>query len=64
MDDLAERMAGALRDRGVTEPAATRAARSGTAVFSAAFAAWLADGETRELGELLDEALAELTALR
>ncbi|TKV56353.1 TetR family transcriptional regulator [Nakamurella flava] len=64
MDDLAERMAATLRDRGVGEPAATLAARSGTAVFSAAFGAWLADGETRELAELLDEGLAELSALR
>lgn len=66
MDDLAGRMAATLRDRGVGEPAATSAARSGTAVFLAAFAAWLADGETRELGELLDEGAggAPSTAMR
>ena len=64
MDDLAERMAATLRERGVSEPAATLAARSGVAVFLSSFATWLADDEPRELGELIDEGLAELRALR
>lgn len=64
MADLADRMAATLRDRGVRDPAATLAARAGTAVFTAAFDGWLAEDETRELGELLDEGLRELRSLR
>jgi AcrR family transcriptional regulator len=63
MDDVAQKMAAALRDRGVAEPAATIAARSGMAVFSSAFAAWLADGESREMAELIEAGLAELRAI-
>jgi len=63
MADVAERMAAALRERGVGEPAATLAARSGIAVFSAAFAAWLSAGEAREMPALLDDGLRELRAL-
>jgi AcrR family transcriptional regulator len=62
MADVAERMAEALRERGVGEPAATLAARSGIAVFSAAFAGWLTD-EPREMRELIDDGLRELRAL-
>ncbi|QDZ16052.1 TetR family transcriptional regulator [Humibacter ginsenosidimutans] len=63
MAAVAEGMAEALRERGVTEPAATIAARSGIAVFSSAFAAWLSEGETREMAQLVDDGLNELRAI-
>jgi AcrR family transcriptional regulator len=63
MDAVARAIAAALHDRGVAEPAATIAARTGIAVFNSAFTAWLAEGETRELDELIDAGLAELRAL-
>ena len=59
MDAVAADVAAALRERGVTEPAATIAARSGTAVFSSAFAAWLREDEPRELAELIEDGLRE-----
>lgn len=63
MAHVATAMAEALRERGVTEPAATIAARSGVAVFGAAFTTWLADGETREMDELIELGLRELRAM-
>jgi AcrR family transcriptional regulator len=63
MDAVAARVAEALRERGVTEPAATIAARSGIAVFSSAFAAWLQDDEPREMAELIEDGLRELRAI-
>jgi AcrR family transcriptional regulator len=63
MAAVADSMAGALRERGVGDPAATIAARSGIAVFSSAFAGWLDASETREMPELIDEGLLELRAL-
>ncbi|MGV1007153.1 MAG: TetR family transcriptional regulator [Dermatophilaceae bacterium] len=63
MADVARQMADALHDRGVTEPTATIAAQTGIAVFSAAFSAWLAVGEPREMPELIDDGLRELKGL-
>jgi len=63
MAGVADGMAAALRERGTTEPAATIASRAGIAVFSAAFAAWLDEGETRELPELVEHGLRELRDL-
>ncbi len=63
MAAIAEQVAQALRDRGVAEPTATIAARSGIAVFSSAFAAWLAPGETREMAQLIEEGVGELRRL-
>jgi AcrR family transcriptional regulator len=63
MATVADGIAAALRERGVGEPAATIAARSGIAVFSSAFAAWLAPGETREMGELIEDGIRELRGL-
>jgi AcrR family transcriptional regulator len=63
MDGVATALAATLRARGTAEPAATVVARSAVAVFSAAFAAWLLEGEAREMGELIDAGLDELRAL-
>jgi len=63
MAGVAEGMAAALRDREVAHPVATIAAQAGIAVLGAAFADWLAEGETRELPELIDEALRALRSL-
>jgi len=60
---LAGAMAAALRERGVTEPAATLAAESGVTVFRIAFAQWLDPGEQRSLTELERKVLADLTTL-
>lgn len=56
-------LAGALRDRGIGEPAATLAARSGVTAFSVAFAQWIAPDEHRSLAELIRWALTELARL-
>ncbi|GAA5202714.1 TetR family transcriptional regulator [Microbacterium jejuense] len=63
MAGVADRMAAALRERGVAEPAATIAARAGIAVFSTAFADWIADGQARELPELVEDGLRALRSL-
>ena len=56
---LAAAVAGALRDRGVPEPAASLAAETGVAVFKVAFARWARDPAQPDLpgifGELMDE---------
>lgn len=49
---LADALAAALRERGLTDPAVTLAAETGITVFRAAFAQWTADGETRPLDQI------------
>ncbi|MFD8373329.1 TetR/AcrR family transcriptional regulator [Streptomyces sp. NPDC059688] len=56
-------VAGALRGRGVTEPAASLAAEAGTAVFKVGFERWIAAAEEGEMAGLLRAALAELKAV-
>ncbi|GAA2086120.1 TetR/AcrR family transcriptional regulator [Pseudolysinimonas kribbensis] len=63
MADVGDRMAAALRERGVAEPGASLAAKSGIAVFHAAFAAWVAPGQTRGLADLTEDGLRELRAI-
>jgi AcrR family transcriptional regulator len=63
MAALATATAGALRARGVAEPAATLAAESGVTVFGVAFLQWIADAEERSLTDIEDEVLGELTAM-
>ena len=58
--ELAAAMAGALRDRGIPEPAASLAAETGLAVYRVAFARWIADPGQRDLPEILRESVAEL----
>ena len=61
--DLADKLAEALRARGVEEPVATLAAQSGVAVFSISFRQWILEGEQRSFGELTAEALNALRNL-
>ncbi len=53
----------ALRERGVAEPTATIAADAAVAVFSSAFARWIAPGEERSFAELVRDSLRALTEL-
>jgi AcrR family transcriptional regulator len=56
-------VAEALRARGISEPAATLAAESGTTVFGIAFAQWIREGETRSLPDIAASVLRELQGL-
>ncbi len=60
MSRLSSAIAGALRERGVTEPAASVLGQAGIGVFHVAFVAWVAPGNTRGYAELMHESLAEL----
>ncbi len=60
---LATTIAGALRHRGIGEPAATLAAESGVTVFGIAFAQWIRDGEQRSLADIAADVLGELRNL-
>jgi AcrR family transcriptional regulator len=53
-------LAGALRDRGVAEPAASVTAETAIAVFRNAFERWVAADGQRELTEFLHESLDAL----
>ena len=57
---LSSAMAGALRRRGVTEPAASLAAETGVAVFKVAFERWLEDTRKHTLAQHIRESLDEL----
>ena len=59
----ADTLAGALRDRGVDERAASLAAQTGIAVFHVAFGRWVGDGNNNGLPALIRETLGELKAL-
>ncbi|SDP49814.1 DNA-binding transcriptional regulator, AcrR family [Nakamurella panacisegetis] len=61
--ELASAVAGGLRGRGVTEPAATLAAESAATVFGIAFARWIAEGEDRPLAQIASDVLGELRNL-
>ncbi|AMM22483.1 TetR family transcriptional regulator [Frondihabitans sp. PAMC 28766] len=63
MTTLATGIAEALRDRGVTEPHASLAAQSGVTVFTVSFHQWIAEGETRPLGEIEADIMGELRSL-
>lgn len=63
MAALGTAMAGALRERGIPEPAATLAAESGVTVFRVAFAEWLGSDGGRSLGDIERTIFAELLAL-
>jgi AcrR family transcriptional regulator len=58
--ELAATMAGALRDRGIPEPAASLAAETGIAVYRVAFARWISEPGQPDLPEILRESMAEL----
>lgn len=59
----ADTLAGALRERGGEDPAATLAAETGLAVFRVAFDRWVGDGDDRDLPALIHESLGTLKAL-
>ena len=50
---FAEAIAGALRERGVSEPAASLTAESGVTVFKIAFGRWLEPENEQPLAELI-----------
>jgi AcrR family transcriptional regulator len=60
---LASAMAGALRLRGVTDPAASLAAEAGIAVFRIAFGRWVNGASQSDLPRLIRESLDELKAV-
>jgi AcrR family transcriptional regulator len=59
----ADTLAGALRDRGVDDPAATLAAETGVAVFRVAFDRWVGDGNALDLAQIVRESFRDLRAL-
>ena len=63
MATLATALAGALRGRGVPEPAASLTAEAGTAIFRIAFQRWVSEDNQRDLRPLLQESLGELKAV-
>ena len=63
MSSLAGALAGALRERGVAEPAASLLAEIGIAVFRLSFERWVSGPRERELRELMRESLAEVRSL-
>lgn len=54
---LSAALAGALRGRGVAEPAASLAAEAGTAVFKVAFERWIGGDGSRSMAHFVREAL-------
>jgi AcrR family transcriptional regulator len=60
---LGAALAGALRTRGVGEPAASLTAEAGIAVFRVAFELWADEPLERDLPELIYESLGELRTL-
>jgi AcrR family transcriptional regulator len=63
LEIFASAAAGALRDRGVPEPAASLAAETGIAVFKVAFARWISEPGEADLPGILRESMAELTGV-
>jgi AcrR family transcriptional regulator len=57
---FASAMAGALRDRGVAEPAASLAAETGVGVFKVAFARWVTEPGEPDLPGIIHESMEEL----
>jgi AcrR family transcriptional regulator len=60
---VAAAVAGALRGRGVAEPAASLTAEAGLAVFRIAFTSWIGAPEGPGLAQLIGESLDELRAV-
>ena len=63
MAKLAAAVAGALRERGVAEPAAGLAAEAGMAVLRIGFEQWVADPDNQDMRALMRETLAELKSV-
>lgn len=62
-ESLASAMAGALRKRGVTDPAASLAAEAGMIAFKTAYARWLSDPGEQDLALLIRESLDQLKVM-
>jgi len=60
---LASALAGALRQRGVPDPAASLTAEAGIAVFKIAFDRWVNDDGQPDFPQLVRESLGELKAV-
>jgi AcrR family transcriptional regulator len=60
---LGSAVAGALRDRGIPEPAASLAAETGVAVFKVAFARWVSEPGQPDLPGVFRESMAELRSV-
>ena len=60
---LASALADALRQRGVSDPAASLSAEAGIAVFKIAFERWVAESSQRDFPQLIRESLDELRAV-
>ena len=60
---LASAIAGALRRRGVRDPAASLTAEAGIAVFKIAFERWINQASQADLPQLMRELLEELKAV-
>jgi AcrR family transcriptional regulator len=63
MASLATAFAKALRQRGVTEPAASLTAEAGVAVFRISFERWVGGDDELDLLELIQESFEELRLL-
>ena len=63
MAALAGALAATLRQRGVSDPAASLAAEAGIAVFKIAFERWVADPAQPDLPQIMQESLDELKAV-
>jgi AcrR family transcriptional regulator len=57
---LASAVAGALRGRGVSDPAASLAAEAGIAAFKIAFERWTSETSQRTLSQLIQESVDQL----
>jgi AcrR family transcriptional regulator len=60
---LASALAETLRQRGVTDPAASLTAEAGIAVFKIAFERWINETNQRDLPQLIRESLDQLKAV-
>jgi AcrR family transcriptional regulator len=60
---LASAIAGALRKRGVSEPAASLTAEAGIAVFKIAFTQWVYETGPADLPQIMQESFGELKAV-
>ena len=58
--DYAAAVAGALRERGASEPQATIAAEAGMTLLRVALALWASGGDDRDLGAIVAEVAVEL----
>jgi AcrR family transcriptional regulator len=60
---LASAVAGAIRDRGIPEPAASLAAETGVAVFKTSFARWISEPDQPDLPRIIRQSLQELRGM-